>query len=242
MTDQAILCCVETIQAKTKFFCSIVYAGNNVSERRKLWRDLEIHKRFAGHYSWVILGDFNVTLDVAEHAVAGNPKCNVLKKLDRIMINEEFSNQFQKAHGIFLPYMILDHSPAMLIIQDGYHVKKKAFKFSNFISKKKEFIDIVRKEWKDIVQGCHMYRLIKKLMKLKRPLNKLSWNEGNVYENVRKLKEELKKDKEAVDRNPFDVNARIKAAQTRTDLIDASNYEINLLHQKAKINWLKNGK
>ncbi|GJV54425.1 RNA-directed DNA polymerase, eukaryota, reverse transcriptase zinc-binding domain protein [Tanacetum coccineum] len=183
MTDQAMLCSVETIPAKTKFFCSIVYASNNAGEMRKLWRDLEIHKRFAGHYPWVLLGDFNVTLDVAEHSAGmvnrsqdmheffkvtnnleindicssgfhytwtkslKNPKRNVLKKLDRIMVNEEFSNQFQKAHGIFLLYMIFDHSPAMLIIQDGYHVKKKAFKFSNFTSKKKEFIDIVRKCW-----------------------------------------------------------------------------------------------
>nr|GFA66454.1 RNA-directed DNA polymerase, eukaryota, reverse transcriptase zinc-binding domain protein [Tanacetum cinerariifolium] len=95
---------------------------------RKLWRDLEIHKRFASHYPWVLLGDFNVTLDVAEHSAGmanrsqdmqeffdttnnleiddicnsgfhftwtkslKNPKCTVPKKLDRIMINEEFSD------------------------------------------------------------------------------------------------------------------------------------------------------
>ncbi|GJT78712.1 putative reverse transcriptase domain-containing protein [Tanacetum coccineum] len=42
--------------------------NGNDSERRKLWRDLEIRKRFAGHYPWVFLGDFNITLDVAEHS------------------------------------------------------------------------------------------------------------------------------------------------------------------------------
>ncbi|GJR74233.1 RNA-directed DNA polymerase, eukaryota, reverse transcriptase zinc-binding domain protein [Tanacetum coccineum] len=277
MNDQTILCCVETIPAKTKFFCSIVYASNNPGERRKLWRELEIHKRVAGQHPWVLLGDFNVTLDVSEHSAGmanrsqdmqeffdavnsleiddicssgfhytwtkslKNPKCSVLKKLDRIMINEEFSIQFKKAHGIFLPYMISDHSPAMLIIHDGYYVKKRSFKFSNFISKKKEFTDIVRKEWKNEVQGCYMYRLVKKLKQLKKPLNKLSWNQGNVFENVRKLKEVLKMDQEVVDRNPFDDKARCKAAQTLTDLIDASKDEISLLHQKAKINWLKDG-
>ncbi|GJS94303.1 hypothetical protein Tco_0801271 [Tanacetum coccineum] len=86
-----------------------------------------------------------------------------------------------------------------------------------------------------------MYKLTKKLKKLKRTLNKLSWYQGYVYENARMLKEELKTDQEVVDRNPFDVNARIKAAQTLSDLIDASNDKINLLHQKAKINWLKDG-
>ncbi|GKE05260.1 RNA-directed DNA polymerase, eukaryota, reverse transcriptase zinc-binding domain protein [Tanacetum coccineum] len=67
MTDHVILCCVETIPAKTKSFCSIVYASNNADERRRLWKDLDIHKRFAGQHPWVLLGDFNVTSDVTEH-------------------------------------------------------------------------------------------------------------------------------------------------------------------------------
>ncbi|GKD97305.1 hypothetical protein Tco_1381202, partial [Tanacetum coccineum] len=31
--------------------------------------DLEVHKMFVGLHPWVLLGDFNVTLDVAEHSV-----------------------------------------------------------------------------------------------------------------------------------------------------------------------------
>nr|GFC21014.1 hypothetical protein [Tanacetum cinerariifolium] len=86
-----------------------------------------------------------------------------------------------------------------------------------------------------------MYRLVKKLKKLKRPLNKLNWNQGNVYEKVRKLKEILKKDQEVVDKNPSDINAKVKAAQTLNELIKASSDEINLLYQKEKIKWIKDG-
>ncbi|GKC80547.1 RNA-directed DNA polymerase, eukaryota, reverse transcriptase zinc-binding domain protein [Tanacetum coccineum] len=210
MTNQSILCYVETIPSKFKFYCSIIYASNNGIKRRNLWMDLVGHKNFVGQHPWALLGDFNVTLNVEEHSAGmshrnmdmqefydtfnmlevedicssgfhytwtkslKNPNCLVLKKLDRIIVNDEFIKLHQKAHGVFLPYGISDHSPSVLIIQD---------------------------------------RLIEKLKKLKKPLRNLSWNNGNVHDKAKTLKEDLKRNQEAVDKNPFDLEARIKAVQ-----------------------------
>nr|GEW05955.1 hypothetical protein [Tanacetum cinerariifolium] len=103
---------------------------------------------------------------------------NELKQKEDVnLVNEEFMKQHQKAHGIFLPYGISDHSPTVLLIQDGYCQKIKAF------------------------------RLIKKLKNLKKPLRKLSWSQGNVHDRVNILKDELKKCQEAVDKNPFDKDS-----------------------------------
>ncbi|GKG43502.1 hypothetical protein Tco_0480186, partial [Tanacetum coccineum] len=41
--------------------------------------------------------------------------------------------------------------------------------------------------------------------------------------------------------NPYDEEARIKAAQTLNEFVEASNDEINLLQQKAKLQWLREG-
>ncbi|XP_071740793.1 uncharacterized protein [Rutidosis leptorrhynchoides] len=41
-----------------------------------------------------------------------NPNCGVLKKLDRIMINDDFIAKYPDAYGLFLPYLVSDHSPA----------------------------------------------------------------------------------------------------------------------------------
>ncbi|GJX73332.1 RNA-directed DNA polymerase, eukaryota, reverse transcriptase zinc-binding domain protein [Tanacetum coccineum] len=126
MSKQSMFCIIETIPRKIKFYCSFVYASNSGIERRILWKELEQHKYIARGYPWLILGDFNVTLDVVEHSSGvshitndmqefkdtvnmleledicssgfhftwtkslHNPNCNVLKKLDRMMINEEF--------------------------------------------------------------------------------------------------------------------------------------------------------
>ena len=35
-----------------------------------------------------------------------NPLAGTLKKLDRVMSNEDFINSFNNAHAIFLPYII----------------------------------------------------------------------------------------------------------------------------------------
>ncbi|GKA05184.1 RNA-directed DNA polymerase, eukaryota, reverse transcriptase zinc-binding domain protein [Tanacetum coccineum] len=68
MKIQGIFLMVETIDKKSKFFCTVFYASNSGMERRKLWKDLEIQKRITLRTPWVILGDFNVTLKVFEHS------------------------------------------------------------------------------------------------------------------------------------------------------------------------------
>ncbi|GKA50713.1 RNA-directed DNA polymerase, eukaryota, reverse transcriptase zinc-binding domain protein [Tanacetum coccineum] len=51
-----------------KFFCTIVYASNSGHERKRLWHSLGVHRQVVNGISWVILGDFNVTLNVNEHS------------------------------------------------------------------------------------------------------------------------------------------------------------------------------
>ncbi|GJS22552.1 RNA-directed DNA polymerase, eukaryota, reverse transcriptase zinc-binding domain protein [Tanacetum coccineum] len=57
----------------------------------------------------------------------------ILKKLDRVMSNEEFINQYPKAHAKFLSYIISDHTPSILCITTAFKKKIKAFRFSNFL-------------------------------------------------------------------------------------------------------------
>ena len=52
-----------------------------------------------------------------------------------------------------------------------------------------------------------MYRLVKKLKILKKPLKDLDWKEGNVFERVERLKKELSDCQKLVDANPHDKKA-----------------------------------
>ncbi|GJW76923.1 RNA-directed DNA polymerase, eukaryota, reverse transcriptase zinc-binding domain protein, partial [Tanacetum coccineum] len=73
---------------------------------------------------------------------AGN-LAGILKKLDRVMANEVLIGQYPKAHAKFLPYIISDHTPSVLCIPTTNFKKPKAFRFSNFITGKEDFLPLV---------------------------------------------------------------------------------------------------
>ena len=43
---------------------------------------------------------------------------------------------------------------------------------------------------------------------LKRPLKKLNWNNGNLFENVENLRKQLKDVQCSIDKNPYDKDLR----------------------------------
>ncbi|XP_071699385.1 uncharacterized protein [Rutidosis leptorrhynchoides] len=167
-------------------------------------RKIEEHSA-GGSYSTEDMQDFNDCLDKVEVDDIGstgfhytwtkslrNPKWGVLKKLDRILINDAFINTFPQAYGIFLPYLISDHSPALLGINKGIKRVKKSFRFMNYTAYKDKFLETVAEDWSKDVQGFAMFRLVKKLNGLKSGLKKLNRSNGNLHVKVDSLKRELK--------------------------------------------------
>nr|XP_043625440.1 uncharacterized protein LOC122596860 [Erigeron canadensis] len=225
----------------------------------------------------VIIGDFNVTININEHSVGGSnvtidmiefrearnklevddigssgmfftwtkslksKQCSTLKKLDRIMVNDELISSYPQAHGRFLPYLISDHSPAVLIFKEEVDRKGRSFRFSNFITEKEGYLELIQNEWEGKGKGFHMYRLVQNLKKLKKALKRLSWKNGNVFEKVSMLKEKLRKDQEACDKNPHNEMLKREVVTTLKEYMVAANDEIKLLHQKVKVQWLKEG-
>ncbi|GKB67000.1 RNA-directed DNA polymerase, eukaryota, reverse transcriptase zinc-binding domain protein [Tanacetum coccineum] len=237
-----------------KFFCSFIYASNSRRERQELWAILQTHKNIANKRPWILMGDFNVTLKISEHSAKGscmsgdmiefnncNPNYSIMKKLDRIMINEEFLQQFQNASRMFLPFVISDHSPAVIIIPEGLKKRRRSFRFVNNIADKEDFADCVRKEWETEINGFHMYKVVQKLKRLKKSLNRLNWKNGNLSDKVTSLKKKLTNVQTDVEKDPFNSDLKAKAASILNEYVVASNDELKLLQQKAKIQWLSEG-
>lgn len=63
---QVIHCLVKPINATKEFYLSIVYAHNRTSGRRPLWQALYHHKTLVCNNPWVIMGDFNATIDPSD--------------------------------------------------------------------------------------------------------------------------------------------------------------------------------
>nr|GEU31441.1 hypothetical protein [Tanacetum cinerariifolium] len=184
-----------------------IYAGNKTIERRTLWADLDLHKYVVRDFPWVLMGDFNVALNI-EDSYLGLTKMNlamcdfkdcvkkievidinsfglhytwnqklkasngVLKKLDRIMGNIGFVDNFLGAYAIFQPYRISNHSPAVLKLPS--------------LS----------------VEGHAMFQVTQKMKNVKKPLRKLLHDQGNLQDRVNRLRVELDVVQKALDSDP----------------------------------------
>ncbi|GJW52546.1 RNA-directed DNA polymerase, eukaryota, reverse transcriptase zinc-binding domain protein [Tanacetum coccineum] len=88
-----------------------------------------------------------------------NPETAIMKKLDRIMGNGEFIDKFPQAQACFHPFIVSDHSLAVLIIPKSLKKKNISFRFSIYLTDKEEFITEVRQSWNEDVEGYKLYIL-----------------------------------------------------------------------------------
>ncbi|XP_062080399.1 uncharacterized protein LOC133785159 [Humulus lupulus] len=94
-------------------------------------------------------------------------KDRVYAKLDQVSANNDRLEKFSMAEVTFLPEGDFDHSPPLLSTCPSLHDKNKPFRYFNYWSSLREFIDIVKNGWHEIVAGSPMYRLVTKLKLLK---------------------------------------------------------------------------
>ncbi|PWA85231.1 RNA-directed DNA polymerase, eukaryota, Reverse transcriptase zinc-binding domain protein [Artemisia annua] len=111
----------------------------------------------------------------------------VLKKIDRVMANLDFNDTFAGANALFQPYRIPNHSPAILRIPKHVKYRPKPLKFSNLLVLHENFKQVVMENWCMDMHGYEMYRVVKNLKHLKKPLRKLLFDKGNLHERVTRL-------------------------------------------------------
>lgn len=77
-TDQVIHCQVQIISDKKMMLCSFIYAGNNIAHRRELWQNLVTLNIFVNNNPWVLLGDFNVALNLDDSTMGSSGFFNAM--------------------------------------------------------------------------------------------------------------------------------------------------------------------
>nr|XP_043611677.1 uncharacterized protein LOC122583323 [Erigeron canadensis] len=195
---------------KKDLLCSFVYAHNRYSQRRELWRNLDMHKVYVHNNAWCILGDFN-------------------------------ADSFMGVVAIFQPYRISDHSPAILRLPRKVKFVPRPFKFSNVLIQDPGFSQVVASAWKTDVQGFQMYRVVKMLKSLKKPLRKLLYDKGNLHRKVELCRKDLDEVQKLLDSDPFNSVIREDHATCLNAFNEALLDEERFLKQKAKVEWLLDG-
>ncbi|KAJ9535362.1 hypothetical protein OSB04_un001524 [Centaurea solstitialis] len=165
----------------------------------------------------------------------------LLKKLDRVMGNLAFLEDFVTACVSFLPWGLSDHSPAVLSIPSLTPFKQRPFKFLNYWSENPNFLPLVGSAWDSHFYGCSMFSLVSKLKLLKKSLRKLHRDHGDVFERVRSIRCEVEKVQSDIDCDPESGDLRCEGAVLIKNLKDALVDEECVLRQRSKIQWLKEG-
>nr|GEZ33649.1 hypothetical protein [Tanacetum cinerariifolium] len=165
----------------------------------------------------------------------------ILKKLDWVMANVEFSNGFVGNYVVFQPYGISDHSPAVLRISLQNKLSPQPFKFANVVATFPRFKEVVKEGWSAQVSGFYMFRVVKKLKSLKKPLRKLLYDKGNLHDNVSKLRIEMARLQQDLDLDPSNPDLRDEEVVYVSAFTEALIMEERFLKQKAKVEWLKVG-
>ncbi|GJW04780.1 RNA-directed DNA polymerase, eukaryota, reverse transcriptase zinc-binding domain protein [Tanacetum coccineum] len=170
-----------------------------------------------------------------------NPEAGILKKLDRVLGNASFLSSYASCFAKFLPYMTSDHCPAIIVYPDVKGFKPRSFRFMNFLTDKPEFLPIVKDNWYSEVHGFHMFVLDKRLKNMKKYMRNMNRLNGNVFDKVKVLREELKRVQNCLDKDPDYVHLREEEYVFCNAYKEAARDEEMVLRQKTKIQWLKDG-
>ncbi|GKB47808.1 hypothetical protein Tco_0898561 [Tanacetum coccineum] len=197
-------------------FYTFVYAGNNPMERRHLWTDLELHKNVVRRFPWILMGDFNATLNM-EDSFSG-------------------SSQMNSAMCDFKD--CVKHIKVIDINSFGLHYKwNQKPKGRNGILKK---LDRIMGNI-EFVEGHSMFWVVQKMKALKKPFRKLLHDQGNLHDRVNWLRFELDEVQKAIDLDPSNCLLRDGEAAYIQAFNEAKIDEERFLKQKAKIEWLADG-
>ncbi|GJT23914.1 sodium/hydrogen exchanger 6 [Tanacetum coccineum] len=175
-------------------FCSFVYADTYYVDRRARWNNLADHANLIRDKPWVLLGDFNASLNMEDHSCGGYEPNIAMREFKDCVHNMEVMNV-------------------------------------NCIG----FREVVDYGWNLNVDGCAMYRVVKRLKGLKSPFRKLLHNQGNLHNRVDLLQKELDEIQKAVDKGPHNADLREKHAHYLLAFKKASLDEERFLRQKSKI-------
>lgn len=164
------------------------------------------------------------------------------KKLDRILVNDEWHAIFPLAVGLIGAPEFSDHSPSSLSLSLAQPRQKKPFKFFNYLLKNQNFLPLIQFGWFSTnVVGSDMFRVSYKLRELKKIIREFSKNN---YSDLEKRVQEalcvLADVQTRVLSDPSPGNAILELEATRKWEI-LSKTEESFFCQKSRITWLDGG-
>ncbi|KAL7196041.1 hypothetical protein ACSBR1_036130 [Camellia fascicularis] len=163
----------------------------------------------------------------------------IATKIDRVLVNESWIDQFPASIAMFLPSSISDHSLIVVTVSRKAPSFKKPFKYFDFWAKHEEFLPRVSQDWNQYILGVPMFRVCQKLRSLKPILKSLNKKDfSDISTRVLASKAELDSIQWKLDKDPSNSSFQLLERSLFKMYVDLSAVEESLAHQKSRVQWL----
>lgn len=162
-------------------------------------------------------------------------------RLDRLLTNREWNDNFSETSVLHLARVCSDHAPLQITMKNVVSVAPRYFKFLDFWADNDDFLSVVKDVWEESVEGNPMWVLHQKLKKASKRLS--IWSRetfGDIYEEPKRLEKLIVDLEEAlvISNSP---SHRRELNEAKAKYIQFLNIQDAVLRQKAKAQWLRDG-
>ncbi|XP_022849839.1 uncharacterized protein LOC111371920 [Olea europaea var. sylvestris] len=164
-----------------------------------------------------------------------------LKKLDRVLVNSKWEEEFSGSSATFLTAGVSDHSPMVVKVAELPR-RKIPFRFFDYWMDHSDFFPLVAQVWGESVVGTPMFCLCLKLKKLKLALK--DFNKEHFSElptRVTQAQIDIEHVQCLIQQSPLDSSLHREEARLQKKLCELSRAEEGFLRQKARVKWLNLG-
>lgn len=163
----------------------------------------------------------------------------VAKKLDRVLVNDNWTSLFPNAHAFFGEPDFSDHASSGVILDAAAVKDIRPFKFFNYLLRNQDFIHLIAEHWYTFnIKGSAMFRVSRKL-KLLKPLIRL-FSKDNFSDLEKRVVEAhvlvLANQRKTLDNPSFENAARELESIRKWQILVTA--EEGFFCQKSRVTWL----
>ncbi|KAL0439844.1 UNVERIFIED_CONTAM: hypothetical protein Slati_2467400 [Sesamum latifolium] len=173
------------------------------------------------------------------HNYSGDAR-SLSKQLDRILVNDGWLEHWPNTYYVSLNARTSDHSP-LVLRGDNPGQSISMFRFDNYLTLSAEFMPSVQRIWQHHIVGTAIFAVTRKLRALKPVFRAQRQKGGDLSNNVKLAAGLLEAAQRLLAQDRHSRVFLLLEFCCKMVLRLASRLEQHMLHQRAKIAWMKGG-
>ncbi|XP_021739498.1 uncharacterized protein LOC110705886 [Chenopodium quinoa] len=164
----------------------------------------------------------------------------VCKKIDRILVNELWTENCREFRADFLPEGLMDHCPCIIRLFGCNWNFQKPFRIFNIWIDAPGYQEAVKQARNSDVKGTDMFIVVKMLQKVKEALKFLNLTNFSSVESANIIADaELENVQCQLNNDPRNLELIQMESDARERFLAVHTAKLKILKQKAKLHWMK---